>query len=138
MLPDGGQGFGAMLIGLRASLDAARDFDAEVLRRLAELRFLATTLCAAAAAPQADPALPHAVADDFLRATALVLLAWAWAQIDATDGADTPRWRLPARALRERILPELDLRTRLVRLQFATPVSGNAGATGGAPSGPAH
>jgi hypothetical protein len=55
------------------------------------------------------------VADDFLRAVALVLLAWVWAQIAQADGADAPRWREPAQVLRERILPELDLRVRLVR-----------------------
>lgn len=116
VLPDGGQALGALLLGLRATLDASRDADAEVLRRLAELRYLTTTLAAACAH---NAALPYAAADDFLRAVALVLLAWAWSQIGHAEGADAPRWQAPAQALRQRVLPELDLRLRLVRLQMA-------------------
>jgi len=117
VLPDGGQALGAVLVGLRGSLDASRPFDAEVLRRLAELRYLITTLCAACAAPGADPALAARVADDTLRAVALVLLAWAWSQILATSTA--PRWSAPAQALRTWVLPELDMRITIIRQQMA-------------------
>jgi len=115
VLPDGGQALGALLLGLRPLLDTGRELDAEVLRRLAELRYLTTTL---AAASVADPTLPYAVADDYLRAVALVLLAWAWTRISQTEGADTPCWQVPARTLHQRVLPELDLRLRLIRLQM--------------------
>ena len=124
VLPDGGKALGAVLVGLRGALDASRDFDAEVLRRLAELRYLTTTLCAACAAPGADPALAARVADDFLRAVALVLLAWAWSQILATNTA--PRWSAPAQALRAWVLPELDMRLAIIRQQMATPLHNNA------------
>ena len=124
VLPDGGKALGAVLVGLRGALDASRDFDAEVLRRLAELRYLTTTLCAACAAPGADPALAARVADDFLRAVALVLLAWAWSQILATSTA--PRWSAPAQALRAWVLPELDMRLAIIRQQMATPPHNNA------------
>ena len=116
VLPDGGQALGAVLVGLRNALDASRDFDAEVLRRLAELRYLTTSLAAACAAPGADPALAARVADDYLRAVALVLLAWAWSQILATSTA--PRWSAPAQALRNWVLPELDMRVGIVRQQM--------------------
>ena len=119
VLPDGGKALSAVLVGLRGALDASRDFDAEVLRRLAELRYLTTTLCAACAVPGADPALATRVADDFLRAVALVLLAWAWSQILATSTA--PRWSAPAQALRAWVLPELDMRLAIIRQQMATP-----------------
>ena len=119
VLPDGGKALGAVLVGLRGALDASREFDAEVLRRLAELRYLTTTLCAACDAPGADPALAARVADDFLRAVALVLLAWAWSQILATSTA--PRWSAPAQALRAWVLPELDMRLAIIRQQMATP-----------------
>ena len=115
VLPDGGQALGALLLGLRPSLDTGRELDAEVLRRLAELRYLTAALAEAAAG---DAALPYAVADDFLRAVALVLLAWAWAQIGHVPGSDAPLWQAPAQALRQRVLPELELRLRLVRLQM--------------------
>ena len=124
VLPDGGKALSAVLVGLRGALDASRDFDAEVLRRLAELRYLTTTLCAACAAPGADPALAARVADDFLRAVALVLLAWAWSQILATNTA--PRWSAPAQALRAWVLPELDMRLAIIRQQMATPPHNNA------------
>ena len=124
VLPDGGKALGAVLVGLRGALDASRDFDAEVLRRLAELRYLTTTLCAACAAPGADPALAARVADDFLRAVALVLLAWAWSQILATSTA--PRWSAPAQALRAWVLPELDMRLAIIRQQMATSPHNNA------------
>jgi alkylation response protein AidB-like acyl-CoA dehydrogenase len=124
VLPDGGKALGAVLVGLRGALDASRDFDAEVLRRLAELRYLTTTLCAACAAPGADPALAARMADDFLRAVALVLLAWAWSQILATSTA--PRWSAPAQALRAWVLPELDMRLAIIRQQMATPPHNNA------------
>ena len=124
VLPDGGKALSAVLVGLRGALDASRDFDAEVLRRLAELRYLTTTLCAACDAPGADPALAARVADDFLRAVALVLLAWAWSQILATSTA--PRWSAPAQALRAWVLPELDMRLAIIRQQMATPLHNNA------------
>ena len=124
VLPDGGKALSAVLVGLRGALDASRDFDAEVLRRLAELRYLTTTLCAACAVPGADPALAARVADDFLRAVALVLLAWAWSQILATSTA--PRWSAPAQALRAWVLPELDMRLAIIRQQMATPPHNNA------------
>ena len=124
VLPDGGKALSAVLVGLRGALDASRDFDAEVLRRLAELRYVTTTLCAACAVPGADPALAARVADDFLRAVALVLLAWAWSQILATSTA--PRWSAPAQALRAWVLPELDMRLAIIRQQMATPLHNNA------------
>ena len=123
-LPDGGKALSAVLVGLRGALDASRDFDAEVLRRLAELRYLTTTLCAACAVPGADPALATRGADDFLRAVALVLLAWAWSQILATSTA--PPWSAPAQALRAWVLPELDMRLAIIRQQMATPLHNNA------------
>ncbi len=114
VLPDGGQGLSALLLDLRGSLDASRDVDSDVLRRLAELRYATTTLVHAA---RLDPALPYRVADDYLRAVALVLLAWAWARIAATDGADAARWRAPAEAFRDAVLPEFDMRLAMLRRQ---------------------
>ncbi|MBV8618039.1 MAG: acyl-CoA dehydrogenase [Curvibacter sp.] len=112
VLPDGGEALGALLLSLRSDLDAARAADAEVLRRLAELRYLSTLVVAAA---RQDAVLPYRVADDYLRALALVLLGWAWARIAAAPGAEGPRWQAPAQALRQRVLPELDLRFALIR-----------------------
>ncbi len=122
VLPDGGQALAALLLSLRKELDASRSLDAEVLRRMAELRYLATQIHLAAGA---DARLPYAVADDFLQLVALVLLAWAWAQIGKTPGADTPRWQVPAVALQQRILPMLEMHLRRIRLQLPAQTLGH-------------
>ena len=112
VVPDGGQAFEALLLSLRADLDASREADAAVLRQLAELRFATTRLVHAA---RDNPTLPYEVADDFLRATALVLLAWAWCRIGTATDAGDPRWAGPRVALRRHVLPEFALRLGKLR-----------------------
>ena len=68
-------------------------------------------------APQ-YPALAYRVADDYLRAVALVLMDWAWLRIeagvdDSTPNADT-RWKAPAQAMRSWVLPEFQMRTFII------------------------
>ncbi|HXD39571.1 MAG TPA: acyl-CoA dehydrogenase family protein [Ramlibacter sp.] len=116
VLADGGAGLAALLAELAAELDAGRAGDADVLRRFSELRELTSRLAQAA---ERDPALPFEAADDFLRATALALLAWAWARIEAAAPAGVARWRQGATALRLRVLPEFDMRIRIVQDQCA-------------------
>ncbi|MFT3719643.1 acyl-CoA dehydrogenase family protein [Pseudorhodoferax sp.] len=111
ILPDRGAGFSAVLLELRDELDAAREADADAQRRLAQLRYLATSV--AAAAP-ARAALPYEVADDFLRTAMLALTAWAWARIEAVAGGD-PRWTRPAATWRRHALPEFDMRLAMVK-----------------------
>ncbi|MFZ4285558.1 acyl-CoA dehydrogenase family protein [Variovorax sp. HJSM1_2] len=118
VLPDGGEALAALWLSLRKDLDASLALDAEVLRRMAELRYLATQIHLAAAG---DARLPFVVADDFLQVVALVLLAWAWTQIAHTPGADTPRWQVPGVALQQRILPTLEMLLRRIRLQLPAP-----------------
>ncbi|VTU35092.1 acyl-CoA dehydrogenase family protein [Variovorax sp. RA8] len=111
LVPDGGAGMASLLIELRDELDAAREFDAEVQRRFAQLRYLGTTIALAA---QRDPALPHEVADDYLRVVALSLLAWASARI-AHAAPETSRWTAPAAAFRRYVLPEFEMRLGMVK-----------------------
>jgi hypothetical protein len=70
-----------------------------------------------------DAALAFRVADDYLRAVALVLMDWAWLQIDAGVDAATPhaeaRWAAPAQALRSWVLPEFQMRTFIIVQQCA-------------------
>ncbi|RYF69642.1 MAG: acyl-CoA dehydrogenase, partial [Comamonadaceae bacterium] len=80
VLPDSGAALSAVLLELRDELDASREADADAQRRLAQLRYLGTSVTMAA---QAQPQLPYEVADDFLRVTMLALMAWAWARIEA-------------------------------------------------------
>ena len=122
VLPDGGAAMGATLIELRDALEAERDTDADAQRRLAQLRYLTTSIAMAA---QADPRLPYEVADDYLRVVMLAMMAWAWARIDVAAGArgsgdgdadgDDGRWSRPAAAFRRHVLPEFDMRLGMVK-----------------------
>ncbi|OUM00170.1 acyl-CoA dehydrogenase family protein [Variovorax sp. JS1663] len=111
LLPDGGAAMAAVLIELRDELDAAREQDADVQRRFAQLRYLGTTLALAA---QRDAALPFEVADDYLRCVALALLAWSWARI-AQAAPDDARWRAPGAAFQRFVLPEFEMRLGMVK-----------------------
>ena len=69
------------------------------------------------AAPQ-DAALAYRVADDYLRSVALVLMEWAWlrieAGVDASDPQSAQRWSAPAKALRDWVLPEFQMRSYII------------------------
>ncbi len=107
VLADGGAGMQALLATLPAT--PRRNALAQTTRDLL-----------AAVAEHADqPELPYWVADDYLRATALVLLEWAWGRITATPGSATPRWQDPAHALRTWVLPEFDMRLAIVRQRLS-------------------
>ncbi|MBP6404144.1 MAG: acyl-CoA dehydrogenase family protein [Ramlibacter sp.] len=114
VLPDGGAALAALLLDLRHDLDAAVPEHAEVLRRLAELRYATTQLAQAA---QADAQLPYWIAGDYLRAVALALLAWAATRIDAAAprAAQPARWQRATQALRRWVMPEFSLRLGLIK-----------------------
>jgi alkylation response protein AidB-like acyl-CoA dehydrogenase len=116
VLADGGAGLAALLSGLDADLDASRPAHADVLCRFAELRDLTARLAQAALH---DPVLPFEAADDYLRALALALLAWAWTRIETAAPAGVPRWSRSAAALRLRVLPEFDMRIKIIQGQCA-------------------
>ena len=125
VLADGGQGLAALL----GSLPGAAPSAAASARRHALVEITQTLAIAA----QSDPELPYWVADDYLRAVALVLLEWAWGRISAagtdstaantptttTTTADAPRWSAPAQALRQWVLPEFDMRCSMLRQRIA-------------------
>jgi len=112
VLPDAGAAFAACMLELRDELDASRDDEADAQRRMAQLRYLATSVAMAA---QADPQLPYEVADDFLRVAMLTLMAWAWARIERAAPPGDTRWQAPARAFRRWVLPEFELRAGMVK-----------------------
>lgn len=111
VLADGGAGMSALLVELRDELEAAREVDADVQRRLAQLRYLTTTIAMAA---QADTTLSYEVADDYLRIVMLTLLAWAWARIESAS-PDDARWSASAAAFRRWVLPEFEMRLGIVK-----------------------
>ena len=113
VLADRGQGLSALLddLGLQS---------ADSVARIARLKQMTEAIAKAATQ---DATLPYQVADDYLRAVALVLLDWAWQKIGAAlddSRADTAsRWRLPQQALVERVLPEFDMRLAIIGGQCA-------------------
>ncbi|EHL24057.1 acyl-CoA dehydrogenase-like protein [Acidovorax sp. NO-1] len=114
-LADGGQGLAALL----AALPGAAPSAAASARRHALVEITQTLAIAA----QSDPELPYWVADDYLRAVALVLLEWAWGQIGAAHrtapNTARDRWSAPAQAFAQWVLPEFDLRTSILRHAIA-------------------
>ncbi|MEO6854528.1 MAG: acyl-CoA dehydrogenase family protein [Rhodoferax sp.] len=95
---DGGVAIRALLADLPG--DARRDALIELTQALV------------LAAP-GDPELPYWVADDYLRAVALVLLDWAWGRIRASS--TDARWTEPAQAFQTWVLPECDMRLAIMR-----------------------
>ena len=115
VLADGGQGLNALLDFVEADIPAGAATRTAAVARIGTLR--AVTKQIVDAAPK-NARLPFRVADDYLRACALVLLDWAWLRIDAAVRADTPnaaaRWQAPAQALRQWVLPEFQMRTYII------------------------
>lgn len=105
VLADGGQGLG-MLLG---TLPGAAPSAAASARRHALVEITHTLAIAA----QSDPELPYWVADDYLRAVALLLLEWAWGQISAHSHGE--RWSAPAQAFAQWVLPEFEMRVAILR-----------------------
>ncbi|WP_394790910.1 acyl-CoA dehydrogenase family protein [Rhodoferax sp.] len=74
---------------------------------------LIETTAALVLAAKADAELPYWLADDYLRAVALVLLDWAWGRISAASS--DARWTAPAQAFHTWVLPEFDMRLAIMR-----------------------
>ncbi|MEY4757816.1 MAG: hypothetical protein RJA34_2714, partial [Pseudomonadota bacterium] len=72
------------------------------------------------AASKDQPELPYWVAEDFLRAVVVTLLAWAWHKIEAaTPSIAVPaRWSVPASALRHWVLPEFAMRVGIIQARL--------------------
>ena len=101
-LPDGAAGLHALLAEL--SGDTSDTSARDALARFD--RFLRDALVPRASGGAAPADRPYWLADDFLRALALLLMAWAWSRIAATPGGDASAqaafWRW--------VWPEFDMR----------------------------
>ena len=115
VMADGGQGMNGLLDFVEADIPAHAATRTAALARIGTLR--AVTKQILDAAPK-DAQLPYRVADDYLRACALVLLDWAWLRIDAAVDSSVAnaatRWQAPAKALRQWVLPEFQMRTYII------------------------
>ena len=114
IMPDGGQSLNQLLDDLKTDSNA-ETAEATQLRNITQEILLAS---------QQNPSLGHQVADDFLRALALVLLQWAWQRIDAQLTQDTPnvkdRWHAPSKAFHQWVLPEFAMRCHIIQTQCQT------------------
>jgi hypothetical protein len=123
VMADGGAGMNALLDTLAADLPPSAKAGKAHTPAQARIQTLrAVTQQIVQAAPK-DAALAYRVADDYLRAVALVLMDWAWLRIEAGVDADTPnadaRWLVPAKALRSWVLPEFQMRSFIIVQQCA-------------------
>jgi hypothetical protein len=114
IMADGGLGLNQLLDDMKAETNSET-------AEAGKLRNLTSSILAAA---QQDPSLGHRVADDYLRALALVLLQWAWQRIDHQLSDDTPdlkqRWQSPSKAFRQWVLPEFAMRCHIIQTQCQT------------------
>ncbi|MDE2417285.1 MAG: acyl-CoA dehydrogenase family protein [Burkholderiales bacterium] len=111
VLADGGRGFFTLLNELQDAMPSDAPSSARVAQRLKVLEELTRKLAASAAQ---DASLAFWVADDYLRAVAMVLMDWAWAQIERSAvGADV-RWVQPAQAMQRWVMPEFAMRVGIV------------------------
>ena len=120
VLADGGQGLHALLDFVEAEIPTRAITRTAAIARIGTLR--AVTKQIVDASPK-DAQLALRVADDYLRACALVLMDWAWLRIEAAIDDSTPnaatRWLAPAKALRQWVLPEFQMRTFIIVQQCA-------------------
>jgi alkylation response protein AidB-like acyl-CoA dehydrogenase len=111
-LPDGAAALHALLAELADDTSDPRARDA--LARFDH--FLRDALVPHAAGGAAPADRPYWLADDFLRALALLLMAWAWSRLAATPGGDAPAlaafWRW--------VWPEFEMRMNLMDNTLAT------------------
>ncbi|MEY3923800.1 MAG: Acyl-CoA dehydrogenase [Pseudomonadota bacterium] len=114
IMPDGGQSLNQLLDDLKTDSNA-ETAEAKQLRKITQQILIAS---------QQNPSLGHQVADDFLRALALVLLQWAWQRIDDQLTQDTPnvkdRWQAPSKAFHQWVLPEFAMRCHIIQTQCQT------------------
>ncbi len=118
-LPDGC----AALLQLLVDLGAELGDDAQAVRVKTEIAgfsgFLRDRLLPRATAKDAPADLPHWLADDFLRAVAMLLMAWAWARIGTAPGADTARWQTAQTGFWRWVWPEFGMRVAMMETTLA-------------------
>jgi alkylation response protein AidB-like acyl-CoA dehydrogenase len=119
VLPDGARALQALLAELAADLQAAPHSDRtrEALTRFAH--FTAERLLPHTQANDAPAATPYWLADDYLRALAMLLMAWAWHRIAATEGADAPRWAAAHTGFWRWVWPEFETRMGIMEATLA-------------------
>jgi hypothetical protein len=105
---------------LLAELSAELKDDTQAGRVRTELTrfsaFVRERLMPCTTAKDASVELPYWLADDFLRALAMLLMAWAWARIGDAEGAESPRWQTTQSGFWRWVWPEFDMRLATMEL----------------------
>jgi len=118
-LPDGG----AALLQLLGELKTELGQDPPSQRARTEIErfqaFLRSRLLPKATAKDAPADLANWLADDFLRAVAMLLMAWAWARIGSAPGADAARWQTAQTGFWRWVWPEFDMRLAMMDATLA-------------------
>jgi alkylation response protein AidB-like acyl-CoA dehydrogenase len=121
VLADGGVGLTALMQPLSSELGGAGP---SVTAFRAQVKSLCELTNKLAQAHETDKELAYWVADDYLRAVALTLLAWAWVRIEQASTTNeqsmsATRWAQSARAMRYWILPEFTMRMQMIAARLA-------------------
>ena len=111
IMADGGLSLNQLLDDMKAEKGSESE-QATQLRSLTDIILTAS---------KQDASVGHRVADDYLRAMALVMLQWAWHLIESklTDNMHEvkERWHSPARAFQQWVLPEFAMRSHIIETQ---------------------
>lgn len=119
VLPDSARALTALLGELRAGLSDCSE-GPRAMTAIQEFdRFVRDELLPGTQAPGAPADRAHWLADDFLRAMAMLLMAWAWARIGSELAAKSARWTVAEQAFWRWVWPEFGLRLGLMRATLA-------------------
>ena len=115
VIPDGAENLLALLEELKADLSQAGKSSAtgQALQRFAQ--FTSEQLLTQTRAANAAPETAFWLADDFLRALALLLMAWAWDRIGQSEGGNADRWTTPKTGFWRWVWPEFDMRMAMMQ-----------------------
>ncbi len=114
VMPDGAQALSTLLQTLHNELEQTSESPARAA--LLEFdSFVRGTLLPAVQAEGAPPDLGHRLAEDFLRAFAMLLMAWSWDRIAHTPGAEEARWHQARQAFWRWVWPEFKMRMGILR-----------------------
>ena len=114
VLPDGGTALSALLSELAAELGDSPDAERtrQAMARFGQ--FTTEQLIPGTRAQGASPELPFWLADDYLRALAMLLMAWAWSRVGAAPGTNSERWAHARTGFWRWVWPEFDTRMAIM------------------------
>ena len=114
-LPDGAEALLALLAELGQDLGQSPASQRTALALADFQTFVRDQLVPATRAADAPADLAHWLADDFLRALAMLLMAWACTRIEQAPGADTARWTGSTNGFWRWVWPEFGMRMNMMK-----------------------